>query len=307
MLTVEKLKEVNQSYHYNKGITEKETEKANSIATVITKAAQTKNPQVGDIVLYTTEHGDYHANAVIEKIDSKKFYICEAGSLWAGINGQTQKHYISVGSGGSFKWLDIEKLEATRETKERTFQTWGRNGAEANGAFYFPATVKVWIYNEINKYAPYSTKLYNKYYIHKNDNPEAEYMFRASLRMRAWETYKDFNAWLLKNRAVIFEHYNNSYVVFTYKKESILLSELAYNNLTNYTEKDIHKINASWVEVKRMIRGTTQKLITEYRYSNRNNDESLEEYRKNHHNQLFMNDKRNKDNAICLKVLKPIK
>ena len=306
MLSIEKLKESNQFYDYNKGITKKETDKANKIATVITKAAQTKTPQEGDIVLYTTEHGDYHKNAVIEKIEGNKFYICEAGSLWAGVNEQTQKHYISVGSGGSFRWLNIEKLEATKETKQRNFQTWGRFGAEANGAFYFPATVKVWIYNEKNKYYPYSTKLYNKYYIHKSDDPEAEYLFRASLIMRAWKTHKDFNTWLLKNRAVIFEHYNNSYVVFTYKKESVLISEKAYNNLTNYTEKDLMQINCSWVEVKRMVRGLTQKLITEYRYSNRNNDESSKEYQEKHHKQLYMSDKRNKKDSICLTVLKSL-
>lgn len=302
MLSIEKLKEVNESYHYNKGITDTELNKANKIALVITKASQLQSPQVGDIVQYTTEHGDYYAHAVIEKINGKEFYICESGSLWAGINEQTQKHYISVGCGGSFKWLDIEKLEATNQTKQRNFQTWGRFGAKANGAFYFPATVKIWVYNEKNKYYPYSTKLYNKYYIHKNDNPEADYLFTTN--GNAWKTYKELNTWLLKNRSVIFEHYNNSYVVFTYKKESILLSELAYNNLTNYTEKDTMQISCSWVEVKRMIRGLTQKLITEYRYSNRNNDESLEEYREGTQKQLFMNDKRNKDNAICLEVLK---
>lgn len=305
MLSIEKLKEVNQFYDYNKGITETETNKANKIATVITSASQTESPQVGDIVLYTTKYGDYYKDAVIEKIEGKKFYICESGSLWAGINEQTQKHHVSVGSGGSFRWLDIEKLEATGGTKERAFQTWGRNGAEANGAFYFPATVKIWIYNELNRYAPYSNKLYNKYYIHKNNDPEARYMFSSSMSGNAWKSYKDFNAWLLKNRSVIFEHYNNSYVVFTYKKESVLLSESAYSNLTNYTEKDIHKINGSWVEVKRMIRGLTQKLITEYRYSNHNN-ESLEEFRAGTQKQLYMNDKRNKKDVICLEILKPI-
>lgn len=302
MLSIEQLKEINKFYPYKHDITETETEKANGIIQAIELATKTDKPQPGDKVLYTTKYGDFYANATIEKVNGQEFYICENGSFWAGVK-ENGDHYVSCGAGGSFSWLPIEQLQPTQKTTEAVFKTWGRFGAEADGAFCFKASVKVWIFTEKNIYKPYTTEKYNKYYVHRNDDPEVKYMFKTS--NAAWKNYQEFNVWLLKNKAVIFKHFNNNYVVFTYKKESILLSETAWQNCENYTEKGLLLINCSHVPVKRKI-NDSQKLITEYRYSNRNNDETLEQYRENLKNNKYMNDKRNTSDRICVDILEPL-
>lgn len=309
MYNVESLIKDNQHYHYNKLITQKEVDKANDLIQAINLETEEKGPKAGDIVEYLTKHGDFYRYARIERVRHEEGIvdICEQPSIpFTNIARDGKTISLSM-SGGSWTRAKIEDLKRLNGERETLFGAWGRMGAEANGKFNLKAFVKVWSYQEDNKYAPYSTKDYNKYFIHDNQKEESELgncEYRFSGQGFAFRNYRELNAWLLKNRAVVFKgNWTNQLVVFTYIKESQLVSKKYYDKLDDFTEIDRVLMNGSYVQIKRKVDSYNSKII-EYRYENRC-EYKFNEHKAKYEEQKFLSDKRNKRDAICVKILQP--
>lgn len=297
MLKMGELQELN-NHRYAYAIHEPELNKANELIELINSKTKSIEPQPGDYVEYLDEHGSFYKHARIERIRDNVAEFCENPSHpFTSISRDNNRLSLSM-SGGAWGSVDISKLVPTEELREASFKAWGRYGACANGAFTFNATVKVWKYEKKNKYAPYSTKDYTKHYVSFNskfENDDRErYLFKGD--GFAFENHREFNAWLLKNRAVAFKgNWSNQYVIFIYKRAEMLVSEKHYNKISHHTEEDYRLMNGSYIPIKRVV-DSYNKTILEYRYTNGTDE-------KNYDKQLYLNDARNKENEICIPII----
>lgn len=76
---IETLKERNVSYDHEHGLTQKDVDMANNHVQLIERTRSEVTPQIGDRLVYVTEHGDYYGNALIDGKSTKEGYlsICE--------------------------------------------------------------------------------------------------------------------------------------------------------------------------------------------------------------------------------------
>ena len=82
--TVETLKKENYHFDYEHGITESDVMKVNKIIDAIENSRSTERIQVGDVVQYTNEYGEYFPHAMITNIyDNTE--ICENGNMYTNI------------------------------------------------------------------------------------------------------------------------------------------------------------------------------------------------------------------------------
>lgn len=96
--TVETLKKENYHFDYEHGITESDVMKVNKIIDAIENSRSTERIQVGDVVQYTNEYGEYFPHAMITNIyDNTE--ICENGNMYTNIH---EGEFCHSTSGGSF-------------------------------------------------------------------------------------------------------------------------------------------------------------------------------------------------------------
>lgn len=222
-------------------------------------------PQKGDIVQYTNEHGDYYGFAHIEAIDKDGIAtICEQ-PYTPFIYAKGNDFSFST-SGGAWTSLNTYEFEYVGKA-DKKFCDWGNCGACANGAIDFIAKVNVWRYKAPNqKFGGYSTEKYNKMYISFNDNKE---MTRSNYIIfgngHAWETQEDYELFKTTYKAVEFDGYqNNSKVIFYYKEQSYLISFEEWQKLE--LKEDTRQCNGI-IKVKVQY-DNENKIIKTYRYTN---------------------------------------
>ena len=245
--TVETLKKENYHFDYEHGITESDVMKVNKIIDAIENSRSTERIQVGDVVQYTNEYGEYFPHAMITNIyDNTE--ICENGNMYTNIH---EGEFCHSTSGGSFSHHEMKGFTYIGKTT-RTFWTFGHNGACANGGVYFTATVNLWECND-NK-EMFSTKTHDKYYLSYRKS-DSDYQYFASksggMSDNAWRTAKEMQAWLRTKRAIVTgENTWGGAIIWTYKEVKHHCSNTEYDAL-NVTE-DIFLMNGSKRRCKRV-------------------------------------------------------
>jgi hypothetical protein len=245
--TVETLKKENYHFDYEHGITESDVMKVNKIIDAIENSRSTERIQVGDVVQYTNEYGEYFPHAMITNIyDDAE--ICENGNMYTNIH---EGEFCHSTSGGSFSHHEMKGFTYIGKTT-RTFWTFGHNGACANGGVYFTATVNLWECND-NK-EMFSTKTHDKYYLSYRKS-DSDYQYFASksggMSDNAWRTAKEMQAWLRTKRAIVTgENTWGGAIIWTYKEVKHHCSNTEYDAL-NVTE-DIFLMNGSKRRCKRV-------------------------------------------------------
>lgn len=261
-MDIENFYKINGLYHIEHGITKNDIKMAENYIDYIEKTRSDKIPKVGDIVKYTTEYGDYYGRALISAdTGENEIEICEQPYVPFICDTNNNDMKLSV-SGGAFTHTNKNNLKYLGKEK-RQFCDWGSCGACANGAVDFEAEVSVWEYKENNMFGEYSTKYYNKMYIKKKEKPINGYIiFGDGI---AFETEKDYQAFLKTYRAKEFDNDYNT-VIFYYKEENYLISKEEWQELEGY-QIDTRKCNASIITVK-VKYDEENKRIKVYRYKN---------------------------------------
>ena len=143
-LTLEKLIEWNHDYQHNFGVTEKELEIAQSHIDVVDYwHRNVQTPQVGDMVC-GTYYGVKHKynEGLICKLENGVAEVCYNPYV-PFVSQEFSKIRLSV-SGGPFTHSHVCMFEKVEDDVVREFTDWGRHGAGASQAFYFPVTVRKW-------------------------------------------------------------------------------------------------------------------------------------------------------------------
>lgn len=239
--TVETLKKENYRFDNVYGVTEADVTKINKIITMIEKLRLTGRVQVGDVVQYTNEYGDYFQHALIDDINDDAV-ICENGSMYIDIH---EGEFYHSTSGGIFSLHNINDFTYIGKTT-RTFWTFGHNGMCANGGIYFTATVNLWECND-NK-EMFSTKTHDKYYLSYRESENGDYQYFVD--NYAWRTEEEMQAWLRTHRAIVGGNTWGGSVIWTYKEVEHHCSNAEYEAL-NVTE-DIFLMNGNKRRCKRV-------------------------------------------------------
>ena len=239
--TMEALKKENYRFDNMYGITDADVTKVNKIITMIEKLRLIGRVQVGDVVQYTNEYGDYFQHALIANINDDA-EICENGSIYTDIH---EGEFYHSTSGGSFSHHEINDFTYIGKTT-RTFWTFGHNGMCANGGIYFTATVNLWECND-NK-GMFSTKTHDKYYLSYRESENGDYQY--FIDNYEWETEEEMQAWLRTYRAIVTGTTWGGSVIWTYKEVEHHCSNTEYEAL-NATE-DIFLMNGNKRRCKRV-------------------------------------------------------
>lgn len=245
--TVETLKKENHLFESEYGITELDITKINNLIETIESSRTQEHIQIGDMVQYTNEYGEYYPQAMITNLNDDA-EICENGSMYTNIhNGE----FCHSTSGGSFSHHNINDFTYIG-TATRTFWTFGHYGACANGGVYFTATVNLWECND-NK-EMFSTKTHDKYYLSHRKSENNDYQYFAShnaLSAYAWRTAEEMHAWLRTERAIVTgKDAWGGVIIWTYKEVEHHVSNTEFDAL-NATE-DIFLMNGSKRRCKRV-------------------------------------------------------
>lgn len=154
-------------YDRRHGITDADQRKAQSIIEVINGRDHTM-PQAGDIIwcsnpqtgkLYVKGHLEKAPHIVMLQLKSALKEVTDALSNIC-VRPSTPFVFIN-GSGDNIRydtegdyWLTCKDTKELKRAGEETkiFKTWGHCGATADGAFYFEASVSVWLYENNDVY-----------------------------------------------------------------------------------------------------------------------------------------------------------
>ena len=235
MYTIESLKEINARFTCDHNIWESDVTMANDYVAFIEGNRSIKTPQVGDIVRYTNEYGEYYGYAHIETVEDNEVYVCErpyVPFIWKKNNGTLGCQT----SGGAWSHIPLGELKYLGK-ELKTFCDWGHCGACGNGAVEFEAEVSVWEYtNPNNRFAPYTTKDWNRHFIsYRVDsfgNPTDGSQYRYFGDGIAFKTHKDYQAWIKTYRGVELQGgWENQTVVFAYRENCYLIDKEEWKQL----------------------------------------------------------------------------
>jgi len=229
---IEALKKENSYYNFEHTVTQFDVDKANMYVELIESSRNNNRPTPGDIVQFTTKHGDYYENAHIETVN-KDVYICE--NAYVPFIRPDKKGGITCNTSGG-AWTHIPVGLKLIGKRKKAFCDLGHCGACGNGAIDFSAEVNVWKYFEPEPlYGDYSTKLWRKLYIsHTEENERYQYLGDGI----AWKNKYKLDEYINKYKGVVFPgHYINQIVVWCYREKTIHveLEELEKMNLPETT------------------------------------------------------------------------
>lgn len=269
MYTLETLKALNQRFCGSHRLSNSDVEMANKWVEFIESDRSETVPKIGDRVRWTNKYGEYYHYAHIEKIDEDgEAEVCERPYVPFIFKRDDNTLGCST-SGGAWNYIPVKELKYVGKEK-KSFCDWGSLGACADGAVEFEAEVSVWEYVEPgNPYAPYTTKDYKRAYVSycvdKLGYPKNGSNYRYFGDGFAFETEKDFNAWLKTYKAVTFQgNWDNQTVVFYYRKKGYLISKEEWDALD--LPVDTRQCNGIiFVKVKY---DNEQHIVHEYRYTN---------------------------------------
>ncbi|PGP20996.1 hypothetical protein COA01_15775 [Bacillus cereus] len=257
--TIESLKVMpeNATYDYHHQINQFDADKANELVKAIENSRNDKSPQVGDIVEFTNKHGEYYANAHIDKLQEDGLDICERPSNpFVSVNESNDSIHTSTGGGA---WTVIPTNLTYVGKKERRFLAVGHNGLCGDGAFTFIAEVNVWEYQECD--LTYTTKTHDKFYVSiREDEDSAHYKYvitKDGLSNNAFKTDEEYQAWLKTYHGVEKDGaWTNTKIVWTYKQKSETVSLREYLNIEDAVI-DSELRQGTIQECKRIYEGTS--------------------------------------------------
>ena len=174
----ETLLPMNTLYDHEHCLTQEDVDAANALVRHIERTRNPRVPQVGDRVRYTTRHGDFHGNALIEAVredGTRSICLCPyVPFVWATAGG--------IGcavSGGPFTIVAPKALQPTG-TVPGDFCAWGHCGACGNGVVRFCAEVPLWEYREPESlYGDFSTEKWRKISLYKDTECRSSDLYRG--------------------------------------------------------------------------------------------------------------------------------
>lgn len=275
MYTRETLTPLNQGFisaHYR--LTDSDVDLANKLVDLIEQTRNPDRPMPGDIVEFTTVHGDFYPNAHVENAYENGLYICEQPYI-PFVSDAGGKPSFST-SGGA--WCEIPRNLKRIGTRPKLFNEFGHLGPCANGAIEFCAEVNVWAYTESDPYFPYTTRDWCRCHMSYAEKSRDSFGYHYYMDGRAFHTEKEYLAWLATYHGIEFEGYwPNQTVIFCYRQNEILLSREEWDKLALPT--DTRMMNGTIIDIKYQTDDETH-TITEYRYTNAAEDRWNFRYRR---------------------------
>jgi hypothetical protein len=215
---IESLIRANPSFHLEHLVTEHDVEKVNNHIKLIENTRSDTLPKAGDKILFTSKHGDYCPNTIIEKVGEDEIYVC-TGPTSPFIMPSDDGIYCSI-SGGPFETIQKKLLKYIGK-QTAFFWLWGNCGACGNGGIYFEAEVSLWEYKAPDAlYGEFTTKDWRKLYISKRTKQQMAgeiYLYTTNQGI-AFRDEKEFKQFVTEHNGTIFPgHWPNSLVLWCNK------------------------------------------------------------------------------------------
>ena len=190
----ETLLSMNTLYDHEHHLTQADVDAANALVRHIEHTRNPRVPQVGDRVRYTTRHGDFHGNALIEAVredGTRSICLCPyVPFVWMTAGG--------IGcavSGGPFTAVMPQELKPSGAVPG-DFCAWGHCGACGNGVVRFCAEVPLWEYREPESlYGDFSTEKWRKISLYKDTECRSSDLYRGDCI--SFRTEKNFKCFFL--------------------------------------------------------------------------------------------------------------
>ena len=230
---------MNTLYDHEHCLTQEDVDAANALVRHIER---TRNPLVsqgGDRVRYTTRHGDFHGNALIEAVredGTRSICLCPyVPFVWATADGIG----CSV-SGGPFTAVMPQELKPSGAVPG-DFCDWGHCGACGNGAVRFCAEVPQWEFREGDLlYGDFSTEKWRKISLYKDTENLHGNLYRGDCI--SFRTEEEFRRFLSDCEGTVFAAPNpKSVIVWGYRDEQVALPRTEWKALdVPVTERRIY-------------------------------------------------------------------
>lgn len=123
--SIETLRERNVSYDHQHWLTQKDVDMANNYVELIERTRSEITPQIGDRLVYVTEHGDYYGNALIDSRSAKEGYLSVCEQPYVPFVWEEDGNIRLSVSGGAFHSVNPEELK---------FLKWTEGGVQGLGA-----------------------------------------------------------------------------------------------------------------------------------------------------------------------------
>ena len=212
---------------------------ANKLVRHIERTRNPRVPQVGDRVRYTTRHGDFHGNALIEAVregGTPSICLCPyVPFVWATAGG--------IGcavSGGPFTAVMPQELKPSG-AMPGDFCAWGHCGACGNGVVRFCAEVPLWEFREGDPlYGDFSTEKWRKISLYKDTENLHGNLYRGDCI--SFRTEEEFRRFLSDCEGTVFAAPNpKSVIVWGYRDEQVALPRTEWKALdVPVTERRIY-------------------------------------------------------------------
>ena len=235
----ETLLPMNTLYDHEHCLTQEDVDAANALVRHIER---TRNPLVsqgGDRVRYTTRHGDFHGNALIEAVREdgmRSICLCPyVPFVWATADGIG----CSV-SGGPFTAVMPQELKPSG-AMPGDFCAWGHCGACGNGVVRFCAEVPLWEFREGDPlYGDFSTEKWRKISLYKDTENLHGNLYRGDCIR--FGTEEEFRGFLSDCEGTVFAAPNpKSVIVWGYRDEQVALPRTEWKALdVPVTERRIY-------------------------------------------------------------------
>ena len=235
----ETLLPMNTLYDHEHCLTQEDVDAANALVRHIER---TRNPLVsqgGDRVRYTTRHGDFHGNALIEAVREdgmRSICLCPyVPFVWATADGIG----CSV-SGAPFTAVMPQELKPSG-AMPGDFCAWGHCGACGNGVVRFCAEVPLWEFREGDPlYGDFSTEKWRKISLYKDTENLHGNLYRGDCI--SFRTEEEFRRFLSDCEGTVFAAPNpKSVIVWGYRDEQVALPRTEWKALdVPVTERRIY-------------------------------------------------------------------
>lgn len=219
---------MNSLYDHEHKLRQEDVDMANDYVAHIERTRSSRQPKIGDRVVYTSKYGDWYGNALIEKFEGGACSLCldpYVPFIW--------KSPLGIGcsvSGGPFTSVPTAELHFVGWTEE-CYKDWGHCGACGNGSVVFKARVAQWSYRVPNPlYGDLTTETWRKLYITKRELPDSPYLYHGdgfALRDDA-----EFDQFVQDFEGKVFAGYRkNQFVVWCYRDVLQPLSQKEWDAL----------------------------------------------------------------------------
>ena len=220
--SIETLRERNVSYDHQHWLTQEDVDMANNYVKLIERTRSEVTPQIGDRLVYVTEHGDYYGHALIDSRSAKEGYLFVCEQPYVPFVWEEDGNIRLSVSGGAFHSVNPKELKFLKWT-EGAFKDWGHCGACGNGSVTFLAKVPLWFYAEPNpRYGNFTTETYRKFYLHKREESENGNLYQGF--DIAFRDEAEFQQFLKDYEGTVFKgNWENQIVLWCFRREYVFL------------------------------------------------------------------------------------